>query len=34
VWTLRGLPSDYDGWAAAGARGWSWTDVVGYFRRI
>jgi 5-(hydroxymethyl)furfural/furfural oxidase len=34
LWTLRGLPSDYDGWAAAGARGWSWTDVVGYFRRI
>jgi choline dehydrogenase-like flavoprotein len=34
LWTLRGLPSDYDAWAAAGARGWSWSDVVGYFRRV
>jgi len=34
LWTLRGLPSDYDAWAAAGARGWGWSDVVGYFRRV
>jgi 5-(hydroxymethyl)furfural/furfural oxidase len=34
LWTLRGLPSDYDAWAAAGARGWAWSDVVGFFRRV
>jgi 5-(hydroxymethyl)furfural/furfural oxidase len=34
LWTLRGLPGDYDAWAAAGARGWSWSDVVDYFRRV
>jgi 5-(hydroxymethyl)furfural/furfural oxidase len=31
---LRGLPDDYDGWAAAGARGWAWSDVLPYFRRL
>jgi 5-(hydroxymethyl)furfural/furfural oxidase len=31
---LRGLPDDYDGWAAAGARGWAWDDVLPYFRRL
>ncbi|MEP2987752.1 MAG: GMC family oxidoreductase N-terminal domain-containing protein [Parasphingorhabdus sp.] len=25
--TLRGLPGDYDGWAASGLNGWSWDDV-------
>lgn len=30
----RGRPSDYDGWAAAGAAGWSWSDVLPYFRRL
>jgi 5-(hydroxymethyl)furfural/furfural oxidase len=34
MWALRGLPSDYDAWAAAGATGWSWSDVVGHFRRL
>ncbi|HEY1243624.1 MAG TPA: GMC family oxidoreductase, partial [Hyphomicrobiaceae bacterium] len=34
LWTLRGLPADYDAWAAAGARGWAWSDVVGLFRRV
>ncbi len=29
--TLRGLPSDYDGWAAAGHKGWGWSDVVDTF---
>lgn len=29
--TLRGLPSDYDGWAAAGHTGWGWSDVVDTF---
>lgn len=30
----RGLPSDYDGWAAAGAAGWAWDDVLPYFRKL
>jgi choline dehydrogenase len=25
---LRGSPRDYDRWAQAGARGWSWDEVV------
>jgi choline dehydrogenase-like flavoprotein len=28
---LRGQREDYDGWAADGARGWSWKDVLPYF---
>jgi 5-(hydroxymethyl)furfural/furfural oxidase len=31
---LRGLPLDYDGWAAQGAEGWSWADVLPYFRKL
>jgi choline dehydrogenase len=29
--TLRGLPRDYDAWAAAGLEGWGWDDVVATF---
>jgi choline dehydrogenase-like flavoprotein len=29
----RGHPRDYDDWAAAGNAGWSWQDVLPYFRR-
>jgi choline dehydrogenase len=29
--TLRGLPQDYDAWAAAGLEGWSWDDVISTF---
>jgi len=29
----RGRPADYDGWAANGCDGWSWDDVLPYFRR-
>lgn len=29
----RGLPSDYDKWSAAGNRGWSFADVLPYFKR-
>ncbi len=29
--TLRGLPADYDAWAAAGLEGWGWSDVVDTF---
>jgi 5-(hydroxymethyl)furfural/furfural oxidase len=34
LWALRGLPSDYDSWAAAGADGWGWRDVVRCFRGL
>jgi choline dehydrogenase-like flavoprotein len=30
---LRGSRHDYDGWAAAGATGWSWDEVLPYFVR-
>lgn len=30
----RGQPSDYDEWAALGARGWGWADVLPYFRKL
>ncbi len=30
---VRGHRSDYDGWAAAGLAGWSYADVLPYFRR-
>ena len=31
---LRGTPDDYDGWARQGAAGWSWDEVLPYFRRL
>jgi len=30
----RGLPRDYDEWAANGASGWAWNDVLPYFRKL
>ncbi len=30
---IRGVPGDYDDWAAAGASGWGWDAVLPYFRR-
>ncbi len=30
---FRGNPRDYDAWAAAGAAGWSYREVLPYFRR-
>jgi 5-(hydroxymethyl)furfural/furfural oxidase len=30
----RGLPRDYDDWAAQGAAGWGWDDVLPYFRKL
>jgi len=29
---IRGQAADYDGWAAAGCRGWSWNEVLPWFR--
>jgi choline dehydrogenase-like flavoprotein len=31
---IRGVPEDYDGWAAGGATGWSWDDVLPAFNRL
>jgi 5-(hydroxymethyl)furfural/furfural oxidase len=30
----RGSPYDYDEWAAIGAHGWSWPDVLPYFKKL
>lgn len=30
---VRGVPADYDDWAAAGAYGWDWASVLPYFKR-
>lgn len=30
---VRGNPADYDGWAQMGCRGWSYADVLPYFRQ-
>ena len=30
---VRGNPWDYNNWAALGARGWGWDDVLPYFKR-
>ncbi|HEV7337522.1 MAG TPA: GMC family oxidoreductase N-terminal domain-containing protein [Bosea sp. (in: a-proteobacteria)] len=29
----RGQPADFDGWAQRGNRGWSWQEVLPFFRR-
>jgi choline dehydrogenase len=31
---LRGAPSDYDAWEALGASGWSYQEVLPYFKRM
>jgi len=30
---IRGHHTDYDGWAALGCEGWSWKEVLPYFKR-
>lgn len=30
----RGVPDDYDQWAALGATGWAWADVLPFFRKL
>ena len=34
LWALRGVPSDFDAWVAAGAEGWGWSDVLPYYRKL
>ena len=31
---LRGAPTDYDSWETLGAKGWSYKDVLPYFKRM
>ena len=31
---LRGTPDDYDDWVKLGAAGWSWREVLPYFRKL
>jgi 5-(hydroxymethyl)furfural/furfural oxidase len=31
---LRGMPGDFDEWVRAGATGWSWADVLPYFKKL
>ncbi|MBD8524964.1 GMC family oxidoreductase [Pseudomarimonas arenosa] len=30
---IRGVPGDYNEWAALGAKGWDWASVLPYFKR-
>jgi 5-(hydroxymethyl)furfural/furfural oxidase len=30
----RGAPTDYDEWAARGASGWNWDNVLPYFKKV
>jgi choline dehydrogenase-like flavoprotein len=30
----RGAPGDYDRWARSGATGWSWKEMLPYFKRV
>src|SRR6476661_9236943 len=30
----RGSPYDYDEWVARGAKGWGWSDVLPYFKKL
>jgi len=30
---MRGQPQDYESWASLGCKGWSWRDVLPYFKR-
>jgi len=30
---VRGVPSDFDAWAEEGCHGWSYTDVLPYFKK-
>jgi 5-(hydroxymethyl)furfural/furfural oxidase len=32
--SIRGVPTDYDGWVERGATGWGWDDVLPYFCKM
>ena len=34
AFALRGSPADYDAWASGGNAGWSYEDVLPYFKRL
>ena len=34
MFAMRGHPADYDQWAQMGARGWSFAEVLPYFRKL
>lgn len=34
MWALRGVPSDFDAWVAAGAEGWDPGDLLKYYRKL
>jgi choline dehydrogenase-like flavoprotein len=34
MFALRGMPSDFDRWRAAGAAGWSWDEALRLYRKI
>ncbi|MDG5497219.1 GMC family oxidoreductase N-terminal domain-containing protein [Niveispirillum sp. BGYR6] len=34
TWYLRGMPADYDGWAAAGHKEWAWTEISRCFQAM
>jgi 5-(hydroxymethyl)furfural/furfural oxidase len=34
TFAIRGLPSDYDEWAALGAMGWSFADCLPFFKKL
>lgn len=31
---IRGHPQDYEYWAESGCKGWGWTDILPFFKRI
>jgi 5-(hydroxymethyl)furfural/furfural oxidase len=31
---IRGVPDDFDRWAALGCQGWGWADILPYFRKL
>ncbi len=31
---IRGVPDDFERWAAAGCTGWGWADMLPYFRKL
>lgn len=34
TWYLRGMPADYDGWAAAGHPEWAWSEIARCFQAM